>query len=242
MIISQHRLPLERRAVASAKRSQEAWQRGEMIGWRQQVVGDQRVEEMLGRQARCPKNVPQGGDDEARRKPSTDQLCFSTFYYSTLHLRYVPAPLSDHPVNGYTQGLAAARGHRLYRCGLLRRMPPSRAMLSGRVAGRAKPPPCHNASVVPDRQQDPAVSEGACAQALRAHPHELLSVAVARLIFRTIPRPTRCEHMLRKSKQSGDFRVASIEMSTFYAVLGVRPHTVCNRNLDTRTGQGDLGS
>ena len=59
---------------------------------------------------------------------------------------------------------------------------------------------------------------------------------------REIPRPTRCEHMLRKSKQSGDFRVASIEMSTFYAVLGVRPHTVCNRNLDTRTGQGDLGS
>ena len=57
MIISQHRLPLERRAVASAKRSQEAWQRGEMIGWRQQVVGDQRVEEVLGRQARCPKNV-----------------------------------------------------------------------------------------------------------------------------------------------------------------------------------------
>ena len=64
--------------------------------------------------------------------------------------------------------------------GPLRRIPPSRAMLSGRVAGRAKPPPCHNASVVPDRQQDPAVSEGACAQALRAHPHELLSVAVAR--------------------------------------------------------------
>ena len=30
--------------------------------------------------------------------------------------------------------------------------------------------------------------------------------------------------------------------STFYAVLGVRPHTVCNRNLDIRTGQGDLGS
>ena len=29
---------------------------------------------------------------------------------------------------------------------------------------------------------------------------------------------------------------------TFYAVLGVRPHTVCNRNLDIRTGQGDLGS
>ena len=28
-----------------------------MIGWRQQVVGDQRVEEVLGRQARCPKNV-----------------------------------------------------------------------------------------------------------------------------------------------------------------------------------------
>ena len=67
-----HRLPLERRAVASAKRSQEAWQRGEMIGWRQQVVGDQRVEEMLGRQARCPKNVPQGGDDEARRESSTE--------------------------------------------------------------------------------------------------------------------------------------------------------------------------
>ena len=43
-----------------------------MIGWRQQVVGDQRVEEMLGRQARCPKNVPQGGDDEARRKSSTE--------------------------------------------------------------------------------------------------------------------------------------------------------------------------
>ena len=58
MVISQHRLPLlERRAVASAKRSQEAWQRGEMIGWRQQVVGDQRVEEMLGRQARCPAEV-----------------------------------------------------------------------------------------------------------------------------------------------------------------------------------------
>ena len=72
MIISQHRLPLERRAVASAKRSQEAWQRGEMIGWRQQVVGDQRVEETLGRQARCPKNVPQGGDDEARREASTE--------------------------------------------------------------------------------------------------------------------------------------------------------------------------
>ena len=72
MIISQHRLPLERRAVASAKRSQEAWQRGEMIGWRQQVIGDQRVEEMLGRQARCPKNVPQGGDDEARREASTE--------------------------------------------------------------------------------------------------------------------------------------------------------------------------
>ena len=33
-----------------------------------------------------------------------------------------------------------------------------------------------------------------------------------------------------------------LEMSTFYAVLGVRPHTVCNRNLDIRTGQGDLGS
>ena len=37
-------------------------------------------------------------------------------------------------------------------------------------------------------------------------------------------------------------RVARIEMSTFYAVLSVRPHTVCNRNLDIRTGQGDLGS
>ena len=57
-------------SVASAKRSQEAWQRGEMIGWRQQVVGDQRVEEMLGRQTRCPK--PQGGDDEARREASTE--------------------------------------------------------------------------------------------------------------------------------------------------------------------------
>ena len=31
-------------------------------------------------------------------------------------------------------------------------------------------------------------------------------------------------------------------MSLFYAVLSVRPHTVCNRNLDIRTGQGDLGS
>ena len=57
-------------------------------------------------------------------------------------------------------------------------------MLSGRVASRlAKRRPCHNASAAD--QQDPAVSEGACAQALRAHPHELLSVAVARLIFRT---------------------------------------------------------
>ena len=74
MVISQHHLSLDngRRAVVSAKRSQEAWQRGEMIGWRQQVVGDQRVEEMLGRQARCPKNVPQGGDDEARREASTE--------------------------------------------------------------------------------------------------------------------------------------------------------------------------
>ena len=56
------------------------------------------------------------------------------------------------------------------------------------------------------------------------------------------PQPTRCEHMLRKSKLNGDFRVARIEMSIFYAVLGVRPHTGCNRNLDIRTGQGDLGS
>ena len=55
-------------------------------------------------------------------------------------------------------------------------------MLSGRVARRlVKRRPCHNASAAD--QQDPAVSEGACAQALRAHPHELLSVAVARLIF-----------------------------------------------------------
>ena len=37
-------------------------------------------------------------------------------------------------------------------------------------------------------------------------------------------------------------RVARIEMSIFYAVLSVRPHTGCNRNLDIRTGQGDLGS
>ena len=37
-------------------------------------------------------------------------------------------------------------------------------------------------------------------------------------------------------------RIARLEMSTFYAVLSVRPHTVCNRNLDIRTGQGDLGS
>ena len=58
-------------------------------------------------------------------------------------------------------------------------------MLSGRVASRlAKRRPCHNASAAD--QQDPAVSEGACAQALCAHPHELLSVAVARLIFRTL--------------------------------------------------------
>ena len=57
-------------------------------------------------------------------------------------------------------------------------------MLSGRVARRVgKRRPCHNASAAD--QQDPAVSEGVCAQALRAHPQELLSVAVARLIFRT---------------------------------------------------------
>ena len=87
-------------------------------------------------------------------------------------------------------------------------MPPSRAMLSGRVAGRAKPPPCHNASVVPDRQQDPAVSEGACAQALRAHPHELLSVAVARLIFRTRLAPglivTTLRYVLRAAGLSAE--------------------------------------
>ena len=57
-------------------------------------------------------------------------------------------------------------------------------MLSVRVDRRVvKRHPC-NASAEPDRQEDPAVSEGACAQALGAHPHESLSVAVARLIFR----------------------------------------------------------
>ena len=87
-------------------------------------------------------------------------------------------------------------------------MPPSRAMLSGRVAGRAKPPPCHNASVVPDRQQDPAVAGAACAQALRAHPHELLSVAVARLIFRTRLAPglivTTLRYVLRAAGLSAE--------------------------------------
>ena len=61
--------------------------------------------------------------------------------------------------------------------GPLRRIPPSRAMLSGCIARRVAKRSC-NASAVPDRQEDPTVSEGACAQALRAHPHELLSVAV----------------------------------------------------------------
>ena len=80
-------------------------------------------------------------------------------------------------------------------------------MLSGRVAGRlAKRPPCHNASAA-DRQ-DPTVSEGACAQALRAHPHELLSVAVARLIFRTRLAPglivTTLRYVLRAAGLSAE--------------------------------------
>ena len=50
--------------------------------------------------------------------------------------------------------------------------------------------------------------------------------------------PEKVSHRLYEMRR----RVARIEMSTFYAVLSVRPHTVCNRNLDIRTGQGDLGS
>ena len=34
------------------------------------MVGHQRIEEELGRQARCPKHVSQGGDDEAGRDAS----------------------------------------------------------------------------------------------------------------------------------------------------------------------------
>ena len=80
-------------------------------------------------------------------------------------------------------------------------------MLSGRVASRlAKRRPCHNASAAD--QQDPAVSEGACAQALRAHPHELLSVAVARLIFRTRLAPglivTTLRYVLRAAGLSAE--------------------------------------
>ena len=80
-------------------------------------------------------------------------------------------------------------------------------MLSGRVARRlAKRRPCHNASAAD--QQDPTVSEGACAQALRAHPHELLSVAVARLIFRTRLAPglivTTLRYVLRAAGLSAE--------------------------------------
>ena len=82
-------------------------------------------------------------------------------------------------------------------------------MPSGRVARRvAKRRPCHNASAVLDRQEDPVVSEGACAQALRAHPHELLSVAVARLIFRTRLAPglivTTLRYVLRAAGLSAE--------------------------------------
>ena len=41
-----------------------------MIGRRQQMVSHQRIEEELGRHTRCPKNVSQGGDDEAGRDAS----------------------------------------------------------------------------------------------------------------------------------------------------------------------------
>ena len=91
--------------------------------------------------------------------------------------------------------------------GPLRRIPPSRAMLSGRIARRVAKRSC-NASAVPDRQEDPAVSEGACAQALCAHPHELLSVAVARLIFRTRLAPglivTTLRYVLRAAGLSAE--------------------------------------
>ena len=81
-------------------------------------------------------------------------------------------------------------------------------MLSGRVDRRVvKRHPC-NASAEPDRQEDPTVSEGACAQALRAHPHELLSVAVARLIFRTRLAPglivTTLRYVLRAAGLSAE--------------------------------------
>ena len=91
--------------------------------------------------------------------------------------------------------------------GPLRRIPPSRAMLSGCIARRVAKRSC-NASAVPDRQEDPAVSEGACAQALCAHPHELLSVAVARLIFRTRLAPglivTTLRYVLRAAGLSAE--------------------------------------
>ena len=80
-------------------------------------------------------------------------------------------------------------------------------MLSGCIARRVAKRSC-NASAVPDRQEDPAVSEGACAQALCAHPHELLSVAVARLIFRTRLAPglivTTLRYVLRAAGLSAE--------------------------------------
>ena len=170
--------------------SQEAWQRGEMIGWRQQVVGDQRVEEMLGRQTRRPKNVPQGGDDEARRKPSTEDQ-------------------ASHRDRKQLMGMSAQRlstrafgdGRVLLAIGHSRRI-----MTWERLGSPGDAPRRHGAR--------------------RRHAAKGTAKAQRVLLVVCTKCAARCEH----------------RNVHFYAVLSVRPHTVCNRNLDIRTGQGDLGS